>query len=84
MFQPAWVIFRGLSASAWLKLLLITIYYNYVKMIKNCCYISRELFRLVGVRSVGWVVRDIRHKVQIVISGPFNNESVHFVGVIIV
>jgi hypothetical protein len=26
MFQPAWVIFRGLNASAWLKLLLITIY----------------------------------------------------------
>jgi hypothetical protein len=26
MFQPAWVIFRGLKASAWLKLLLITIY----------------------------------------------------------
>jgi hypothetical protein len=25
MFQPAWVIFRGLNASAWLKLLLITI-----------------------------------------------------------
>jgi hypothetical protein len=28
-------------------------------MIKNCCYISRGLFRLVGVRSVGWVVRDL-------------------------
>jgi hypothetical protein len=27
-------------------------------MIKNCCYISRGLFRLVGVRSVAWVVRD--------------------------
>jgi hypothetical protein len=27
-------------------------------MIKNCCYMSRGLFRLVGVRSVGWVVRD--------------------------
>jgi hypothetical protein len=26
MFQPAWVIFRGLNASVWLKLLLITIY----------------------------------------------------------
>jgi hypothetical protein len=26
MFQPAWVIFRGLNTSAWLKLLLITIY----------------------------------------------------------
>jgi hypothetical protein len=26
MFQPAWVIFRGLNASAWLKLLLIAIY----------------------------------------------------------
>jgi hypothetical protein len=26
MFQLAWVIFRGLNASAWLKLLLITIY----------------------------------------------------------
>jgi hypothetical protein len=26
MFQPACVIFRGLNASAWLKLLLITIY----------------------------------------------------------
>jgi hypothetical protein len=26
MFQPMWVIFRGLNASAWLKLLLITIY----------------------------------------------------------
>jgi hypothetical protein len=26
MCQPAWVIFRGLNASAWLKLLLITIY----------------------------------------------------------
>jgi hypothetical protein len=26
MFQPALVIFRGLNASAWLKLLLITIY----------------------------------------------------------
>jgi hypothetical protein len=26
MFQTAWVIFRGLNASAWLKLLLITIY----------------------------------------------------------
>jgi hypothetical protein len=26
-------------------------------MIKNCCYISRGLFRLVGERSVGWVVR---------------------------
>jgi hypothetical protein len=26
MFQPAWVIFRGLNARAWLKLLLITIY----------------------------------------------------------
>jgi hypothetical protein len=26
MFQPAWVIFRALNASAWLKLLLITIY----------------------------------------------------------
>jgi hypothetical protein len=26
MFQPAWVIVRGLNASAWLKLLLITIY----------------------------------------------------------
>jgi hypothetical protein len=26
MFQPAWIIFRGLNASAWLKLLLITIY----------------------------------------------------------
>jgi hypothetical protein len=26
MFQPAWVIFRGLNVSAWLKLLLITIY----------------------------------------------------------
>jgi hypothetical protein len=24
VFQPAWVIFRGLNASAWLKLLLIT------------------------------------------------------------
>jgi hypothetical protein len=27
---------------------------------------------------------NIRHKVQIVISGAFNNKSVHFVGVIIV
>jgi hypothetical protein len=26
MFQPSWVIFRGLNANAWLKLLLITIY----------------------------------------------------------
>jgi hypothetical protein len=26
VFQPAWVIFRGLNASVWLKLLLITIY----------------------------------------------------------
>jgi hypothetical protein len=26
MFQPAWVIFRVLNASAWLKLLLITLY----------------------------------------------------------
>jgi hypothetical protein len=26
----------------------------------------------------------MRHKVQIVISGAFNNKSVHFVGVIIV
>jgi uncharacterized membrane protein (DUF106 family) len=26
VFQPAWVIFRVLNASAWLKLLLITIY----------------------------------------------------------
>jgi hypothetical protein len=26
MFQPGWVIFRGLNASAWLKLLLITVY----------------------------------------------------------
>jgi hypothetical protein len=26
MFQPAWVTFRGLNASAWLNLLLITIY----------------------------------------------------------
>jgi hypothetical protein len=26
VFQPAWVIFSGLNASAWLKLLLITIY----------------------------------------------------------
>jgi hypothetical protein len=26
LFQPAWVIFRGLNASAWLKLLLIAIY----------------------------------------------------------
>jgi hypothetical protein len=26
MFQTAWVIFRGLIASAWLKLLLSTIY----------------------------------------------------------
>jgi hypothetical protein len=26
MVQPAWIIFRGLNASAWLKLLLITIY----------------------------------------------------------
>jgi hypothetical protein len=26
IFQPAWVIFRGLNASAWLKLLLITVY----------------------------------------------------------
>jgi hypothetical protein len=26
MFQPAWVIFRGFNASAWLKLLLITVY----------------------------------------------------------
>jgi hypothetical protein len=26
MFQPTWVIFRGLNASVWLKLLLITIY----------------------------------------------------------
>jgi hypothetical protein len=26
MFQPAWVIFRGLNASVWLKLLLITVY----------------------------------------------------------
>jgi hypothetical protein len=26
MFQLAWVIFRGLNTSAWLKLLLITIY----------------------------------------------------------
>jgi hypothetical protein len=28
--------------------------------------------------------QNIRHKVQIVISGAFNNKSVHFVGVIIV
>jgi hypothetical protein len=28
-------------------------------MIRNCCYISRGLFRLVGVRSVCWVVRDV-------------------------
>jgi hypothetical protein len=26
MFQPTWIIFRGLNASAWLMLLLITIY----------------------------------------------------------
>jgi hypothetical protein len=26
IFQPAWVIFRGLNASAWLNLLLIKIY----------------------------------------------------------
>jgi hypothetical protein len=26
MFQSAWIIFRGLKASAWLTLLLITIY----------------------------------------------------------
>jgi hypothetical protein len=32
-----------------------------LKWLKNCCYISRGLFRLVGVRSVGWVVRDARH-----------------------
>jgi hypothetical protein len=28
--------------------------------------------------------QNIRHKVQIVIAGAFNNKSVHFVGVIIV
>jgi hypothetical protein len=33
-------------------------------MIKNCCYISRGLFRLVGVRSVGWVVRANKHTEQ--------------------
>jgi hypothetical protein len=45
---------------------------------------SRGLFRLVGVRSVCWVVRD-KTKLQIVISCDFNNKKrVHFVGIIIV
>jgi hypothetical protein len=48
MFQTAWVIFRGLNASAWLKLLLITIYENYVKMIKKL------LLHITRVISAGW------------------------------
>jgi hypothetical protein len=44
-------------------------------MIKNCCYISR------GLKHAGAKYND---KAQIVISGAFNNKSVHFVGVIIV
>jgi hypothetical protein len=48
MFQLAWVIFRGLNASAWLKLLLITIYQNYVKIIKKL------LLHITRVISAGW------------------------------
>jgi hypothetical protein len=48
---------------------------------------SRGLFRLVGVRSGCWVVRDKYKdkKVQIVISCAFSNKKLmHFVGIIIV
>jgi hypothetical protein len=43
IFQPAWVIFRGLNTSAWLKLFWLQFIKITLKWLKDCCYMSRGL-----------------------------------------